>query len=294
MRTIPASELIINGDGSIFHLHVKPEQISDTVILVGDPSRVDLVASHFDSIECDITSREFHTITGMYKGKRLSCVSHGIGTDNIDIVATELDALVNVDFETRQVKEKHTTMTLVRIGTSGGLQTISHIGSYVASRRSLGFDGMLNYYELPEGTVDEAFEKSFMQHTNWNSRLATPYAVKANEELYNQIAFDMVAGVTISAPGFYGPQGRYVRAKLNDPELNAKIQSFSYAADYETPEVITNYEMESSALAGMGLLLGHKALTVCLIIAGRVAKNMNTDYKNNIDSLITVVLDRLV
>lgn len=288
MRKIEPSELIINEDGSIFHLHVKPSQIATTVILVGDPNRVDMVAAHFDSKECEVSSREFHTITGMYHGKRISCVSHGIGCDNIDIVVTELDALVNIDFETREVKQDHTTLTLVRIGTSGGLQTVSPVGSFVASCRSLGFDGMLNFYDLGEGVVDTDFENAFMKHVQWNPRLTTPYAVKASQKLIDKIAFDMVPGVTISASGFYGPQGRFVRAKLADPELNAKIETFRYGK-----ELITNYEMESSALAGLSRLLGHEGLTVCLIIAGRVAKNMNTNYKNNINDLVQIVLDRV-
>lgn len=288
MRTIPASELIINADGSIFHLHVKPEQLATTIILVGDPERVTMIASHFDSIECEVSSREFHTITGMYKGKRLSCVSHGIGPDNIDIVVTELDALVNVDFATRTEKPEHTTLTLVRIGTSGGLQDISPVGTYVVSKYSMGFDGVLNYYKTPEGMLEMGMEKAFCSHVNWGARLMAPYCVKADEELVERIGFDMVKGITIAAPGFYGPQGRYVRAPLAFPELNEKIMSFEYQGD-----VITNFEMESSMVAGLGKLLGHKAMTVCAIIAGRVAKNMNTDYKGSIEGLVAKVLERI-
>ncbi|HPW90731.1 MAG TPA: nucleoside phosphorylase [Paludibacteraceae bacterium] len=288
MRVIPASELIINADGSIFHLHVKPEQIATTIILVGDPERVNLVASHFDTIECDIISREFHTITGTYKGKRISCVSHGIGPDNIDIVVTELDALVNIDFATRTVKPEHTELTLVRIGTSGGLQDISPVGAYVVSKYSMGFDGVLNYYDAPESMLEMGMEKAFRTHVNWGERLMAPYCVKADEELVERIGFDMVKGITIAAPGFYGPQGRYVRAPLAFPELNKKIMSFEYNGD-----VITNFEMESSMVAGLGKLLGHKAMTVCAIIAGRVAKNMNTDYKGSIEGLVAKVVERI-
>ncbi len=288
MRVIPPSELIINGDGSIFHLHVKPEQIATTIILCGDPNRVTMIASHFDSIECEVSSREFHTITGMYKGKRLSCVSHGIGPDNIDIVLTELDALVNIDFATRTVKPEHTTLTLVRIGTSGGLQEISPVGTYVVSKYSMGFDGVLNYYKLPEGLINLEMEKAFCKHVDWNTRLAQPYCVKADEELVERIGFDMVKGITIAAPGFYGPQGRYVRAEPADMDLNKKIQSFEYEGD-----VITNFEMEGSMVAGLGKLLGHKAMTVCAIIAGRVAKNMNTDYKGSVEGLVEKVLERI-
>ena len=288
MRTIPASELIINSDGSIFHLHVRPNQIATTILLCGDPKRVDLIASHFDSIECDITSREFHTITGMYRGRRISAVSHGIGCDNIDIVVTELDALVNIDFATRQEKAEHTTLTLVRIGTSGGLQECSPVGSYVVAAKSMGFDGLLNYYEEPDGVLDLDLEAAFCQHVGWNHRLPAPYVVSADSELVNRIGHDMVKGITIAAPGFYGPQGRYVRARPADINLNSKIQSFEYQGWQ-----ITNFEMESSALAGMSALLGHKAMTVCAIIAGRVSHNMNTDYKGSIESLIKIVLERI-
>lgn len=288
MRTIPASELIINNDGSIFHLHVRPDQIATTILLCGDPKRVDLIASHFDTIECDISSREFHTITGTYRGKRLSCVSHGIGCDNIDIVVTELDALVNIDFETRQEKAEHTTLTLVRIGTSGGLQECSPVGSYVVAAKSMGFDGLLNYYEVPDGIFDLDIETAFCNHVGWNRRLPAPYVVSADAELVERIGHDMVKGITIAAPGFYGPQGRYVRARPADIDLNSKIQSFRY-----NEWQITNFEMESSALAGMSALLGHKAMTVCAIIAGRVSHNMNTEYKGSIEGLIKIVLDRI-
>ena len=288
MRTIPASELINNNDGSIFHLHVRPDQIATTILLCGDPKRVDLIASHFDTIECDISSREFHTITGTYRGKRLSCVSHGIGCDNIDIVVTELDALVNIDFATRQEKAEHTTLTLVRIGTSGGLQECSPVGSYVVAAKSMGFDGLLNYYEVPDGMFDLDIETAFCDHVGWNRRLPAPYVVSADPELVNRIGHDMVKGITIAAPGFYGPQGRYVRARPADMELNSKIQSFRY-----NEWQITNFEMESSALAGMSALLGHKAMTVCAIIAGRVSHNMNTEYKGSIEGLIKIVLKRI-
>lgn len=290
MRVIPPSELIINEDGSVFHLHIKPEHLADTVVLVGDPARVSMVASYFDkgSVECDIQSREFHTITGKYKGKRITCVSHGIGTDNIDIVLTELDALANIDFSSRTEKLQKKSLTLVRIGTSGGLQPFCPVGSYVVARRSIGFDGLLNFYELPEGVIDLDFEREFCRHTGWSERLASPYVVSADEELVSRVGEGMVMGVTISAPGFYGPQGRCVRIPLADPCLNEKIMSFDYNG-----EKITNFEMESSALAGLAKLLGHKAMTVCCIIAGRVDKSMNTNYKGSISGLIETVLERI-
>lgn len=290
MRVIPPSELIINEDGSVFHLHIKPEHLADTVVLVGDPARVSMVAGYFDegSVECDIQSREFHTITGKYKGKRITCVSHGIGTDNIDIVLTELDALANIDFSSRTEKPHKKSLTLVRIGTSGGLQPFCPVGSYVVARRSVGFDGLLNFYELPEGVIDLDFEREFCKHTGWSERLASPYVVSADEGLVSRVGEGMVMGVTISAPGFYGPQGRCVRIPLADPCLNEKIMSFDYNG-----EKITNFEMESSALAGLAKLLGHKAMTVCCIIAGRVDKSMNTNYKGSISGLIETVLERI-
>lgn len=287
-RIIPSSELIINADGSVFHLHLRPEQLADTVILVGDPARVDMVASFFDKIELDVASREFHTITGVYRGKRISCVSHGIGTDNIDIVLTELDALKNVDFNTREIKSKFTQLTLVRIGTSGGLQPFCPVGSNVVSCRSIGFDGLLNFYSIPEDYIDLDFESAFCEYVGWGNRLASPYVVSADEDLVEKIGKDMVKGVTISAPGFYGPQGRYVRLPLAFPLLNEKIGSFEYKG-----ERITNFEMESSALAGLARLLGHKAVTICNIIAGRVDKSMNTEYKGGMAELIKIVLERL-
>ncbi len=289
MRKIASSELIINEDGSVFHLHIKPEQLADTVVLVGDPSRVDMVASYFDAVECDIQSREFHTVTGTYKGKRITCVSHGIGTDNIDIVATELDALANIDFATRQEKTTHRQLTLVRIGTSGGLQQECPIGTYVVSRRSIGFDGLLNFYQTPDGVLDLDFEEAFCDFVGWNPRLPRPYSVLADNELVERLGFDMFKGITISAPGFYGPQGRYVRLKPIDENLNRKIETFRYNG-----EIIANFEMESSALAGLAKLLGHKAVTICLIIAGRVSKEMNTEYKGSMEGLVKTVLDRLV
>lgn len=287
---IQPSELPINSDGSVFHLHLKPGQISDKIILVGDRERVDLVATFFDSnsIECNVCNREYHAITGKYKGKRLTCISHGIGIGNIDILMTELDALVNVDLNTRTLKDEHTTLTFVRVGTCGSLQNDCPIGSFVVSKRSIGFDGMLNYYELPEGTIDLDFEEKLCDSLNWNKRLPRPYVVSADNELVDRIGDGLVKGCTISAPGFYGPQGRVVRLNPIDTEINSKIQSFDYNG-----ERITNYEMESSGVAGLAKLLGHKAVTVCNIIAGRVDKTMNTNYHGSMEDLIKIVIDRI-
>ena len=288
-RTIPSSELIINSDGSIFHLHLRPEQLSDRVFLVGDPARVDMVASRFDSIECNVSSREFHTITGAYKGKRISVVSHGIGTDNIDIVLNELDALANIDFETRQEKDTFRQLTLVRVGTSGGLQDETPIGTYVAAEHSIGFDGVIYFYADTERIRKRAFEEALISQLDWHIEGLRPYVVAADKSLIQQICQDdVLRGNTIAANGFYGPQGRQLRLPLQDPQLNQKIQAF----DFEGYR-LTNYEMESSSLAGLAALMGHRAMTVCCIIAGRKAQNMNTDYKGSIEGLIDLVLDRI-
>lgn len=288
MRTIPSSELIINGDGSVFHLHIRPDQLSDKIIVMGDPERVGLTASFFDSIECEVQSREFRTITGTYKGKRITALSHGIGPDNIDIVITELDALVNVDFATRKVKETLKHLSIVRVGTSGGLQPHCPIGSYVVAQRSIGFDGVLNYYSGRNDIADLGFEKSFKEYTGWSPLHCSPYVVKADESLVEQIGHDMIKGTTISAIGFYGPQGRYVRMPLANPDLNSKIESFEYDG-----LKITNYEMESAPLAGLGRLMGHRVMTVCAIIANRLAGDSNSNYKGSVEDLIRTVLDRI-
>ena len=287
-RIISPDQLPVNADGSIFHLYLKPEQLADKVVMMGDPERVPVVASYFDSIEFDRQSREFRTITGSYKGKRITALSHGIGCDNIDIVMTELDALANIDLHRREVKPDFRRLTLVRIGTCGGLQPFVPIGSYVASEISMGMDGLLFFYEGGEALNNFELTEQFVQHVQWNHLLAVPYFVYSDKELLEQIAFDMVKGITISANGFYGPQGRHVRLGLTDPEQNARIESFNCQG-----VKICNYEMESAALAGLSALMGHKALTVCLVVAGRYAGDMNTDYKSSFDGLITKVLDRI-
>ena len=292
MKTYPESELIINPDGSIFHLHVRPEQLADKVILVGDPGRVALVASHFESKECEVESREFRTVTGLYQGKRITVLSTGIGCDNIDIVMNELDALANIDFATRTDRPEHRTLELVRIGTCGGLQPFTPEGTFVASERSIGFDGLLNFYGGRDQVCDLAFEAEFVKHMAWkgNQCIPHPYVVRANAELIDRIAGEeMVRGVTIAAGGFFGPQGRRLRIPLADPQQNEKIMNFV------SPEGkrITNFEMESSALAGLSLLLGHKAMTCCMVIANRVAGKANPNYKNSSDNLIRLVLERI-
>lgn len=294
-KTFPPSELIINEDGSAFHLHIRPEQLANRVILVGDPDRVSTVASYFDNIEYDIQSREFHTITGTYQGKRISVLSTGIGCDNIDIVMNELDALANIDFNTRAEKETHQALTIVRIGTCGGLQPETPIGTFIASVKSIGFDGLLNYYAGRNDVCDIELEDAFTKHMNWSPQKGAPYVAVANSDLIEQIAgADMTRGITIACGGFYGPQGRQVRLKIQDPEQNTKIESFRYIDPKTHKELkVCNFEMESSALAGLSALLGHRAMTCCMVIANRYAKEMNTEYKNTINTLIQKVLERI-
>ena len=289
MKHFPESELIINADGSCFHLHLKPEQLADRVILVGDPARVNTVAAHFDSIECEVQSREFHTITGNYKGKRITCQSHGIGCDNIDIVMNELDTLANIDYETRTERPEHRTLTCVRIGTCGGLQPFTPTGCFVASVKSIGFDGLLNYYAGRNEVCDIQLEYAFKKHMAWNPLKGAPYVAISDADLVEQIAGDdMIRGYTVSCGGFYGPQGRQLRIPLEDPRQNEKIESFEYDGMH-----ICNFEMESSALAGLASLLGHRAMTCCMVIANRYTQKMNTEYKNSIDTLIEKVLERI-
>ena len=288
MRTIPSSELIINGDGSIFHLHLKPEQLADIVILVGDPGRVAMIAEYFDERECEVSNREFKTVTGTYKGRRMTVLSTGIGIGNIDICVTELDALANIDFATRQVKEEFRQLTFVRLGTSGAIQRDIEFGDVIFSRTSLGFDGLLSYYEGRDGVCDLALENAFVEHTNWYSKLPAPYFVNAHTELFEHFKDVTKEGITIAAPGFYAPQGRWVRLRPHDVTLNEKIESFNFEG-----RRITNFEMEGSALAGLAALMGHRAATICTIIAQRVAKDACTDYKPFVRRMIEIALDKL-
>ena len=286
---IPESELIFNPDGSVFHLHLTPEQLTDRIILVGDPARVNMVAEFFDTRIFEVSSREFHTIGGTYKGKPIMCLSHGIGPDNIDIVINELDALANIDFKTREVRDQKRVLTLVRIGTSGALQPELSLGTPVIAEKSIGFDGVLNYYAGRNDVADLDFEKDFCEHTGWNPLWAKPYVVDADPELVERIgADDMVRGNTISAVGFYGPQGRELRLPLANPDLNRRIEEFRHNG-----RKVTNYEMESAPLQGLGKLMGHKAMTVCSIIANRFNTEANPNYKDGIRSLIATVLERI-
>ena len=285
------SELIINLDGTIFHLHLKPEQLADKVILVGDPSRVSLVASHFDTRECEVENREFKTITGTYKGKRITVLSSGIGCDNIDIVMNELDALANINFKTRYDNLTPRQLEIVRIGTCGGLQENTPLGTFVCTQKSIGFDGLINFYAGRNKVCDLNFEQAFLLHMGWRGStcIAHPYVVDCDKELIERIdKGDMVRGVTVAAGGFFGPQGRELRIPLADPSQNEKIRNFEYQGLR-----IANFEMESSALTGLARLMGHKALTVCMVVANRTRKEASTEYRRQIDELIVKVLDRI-
>ena len=289
---IPESELIINGDGSVFHIHLKPEELADNVIMVGDPSRVDMIGEYLTDIEFRHESREFVSITGKRNGKRITALSHGIGPDNIDIVMTELDALANVDFQTREVKPVHKSLNILRIGTSGALHADIPLGSYVMAHISVGFDGVMNWYAHREKVTIPAVEEAFKKHMNWEPTLPSPYFVKASPKIIDLLKDVTVKGVTISAPGFYGPQGRVVRVPLAMPDMLENIESFRFTEDGQDYK-ITNFEMESSPLAGLAAHLGHNASTVCCIIANRYLQSSNPDYKPAIRKLVELCVDRM-
>jgi uridine phosphorylase len=273
----------------VFHIHLTPEQLTDRIILVGDPGRVNMVAEFFDTRTFEVSSREFHTIGGTYKGKPIMCISHGIGPDNIDIVINELDVLANVDFKTREIKKDFRQLTMVRIGTSGALQPELVLGTPVIATKAIGFDGVLNYYAGRNKVADLEFERAFCEHTNWNPLWAKPYVVDADPDLVEQIGRDdMVRGNTISAVGFYGPQGRKLRLDLANPDLNSRIESFRFG-----DRKVTNYEMESAPLQGLGKLMGHRCMTVCSIIANRVNTDARPNYKTAVRDLVATVLDRI-
>ncbi|OYT12258.1 MAG: phosphorylase [Bacteroidetes bacterium 4572_112] len=288
MRTIEESELIINPDGSIYHLHITPDQLADDIIVVGDPGRVETISQYFDNIEHKVYNREFVTHTGTYKGKRLTVLATGIGTDNIDIVMNELDALVNIDLKTRQVKPEHHSLNIVRLGTSGALQEFIPVDSFVFSSYGLGLDGLLNFYKDRDSVIDKEMTDEFYKFAKWNKDLTKPYIVKASESLEKKISAGMYKGITATAPGFYGPQGRVLRLELQNPEMNSSLEKFKY-----NNQSITNFEMETSALYGLGKMLGHQTATVCAIIANRYNKTYSEDYKETVNKLIKILIDRL-
>src|SRR5690554_154795 len=289
MTPIADSELILNPDGSVFHLHMKPKELAHRIILVGDPGRVAMVGGFFEEVLHQGSNREFVWKTGVFNKIMFTVLSTGIGTDNIDIVLNELDALVNIDFETRLKKKTHTTLQIVRIGTSGSLQQDLPVDSWLLSKKAIGFDGLLNFYARRNEVSDLPFEETFVEHTGWLKNLPAPYVVNADKNLLKDLSGGkMVEGVTISAPGFYGPQGRVLRLPLALPQLNEKISSFKYQG-----QIITNFEMECSAIYGLSALLGHRAATVCVIIANRWQGTYSKNYKQVIEYLVEYVLRRL-
>lgn len=288
MPVLKESELVINPDGSIYHLKVRPHDIAPQVILVGDPKRVDLIATHLDHIENRVSNREFVTVTGQYHQKRVTIMATGIGTDNIDIVMNELDALVNIDFSTRQVKPDHTRLHILRLGTTGAVQADIPVNSYIASRTGLGMDGLVHFYNTPPGLLDQPLAEAFREWTGWDARLPDPYAVEASSGFFEAMTSGMHEGITLTAPGFYGPQGRVIRLPLAHPGISDRILSFRFEG-----KRIVNFEMETSALYALGRMLGHEVLTVCLAIANRATGDFNAHYENHVSDLSILLLDRL-
>lgn len=289
MKGKEKSELIINPDGTIYHLKLKPENIAQTIIIVGDPNRVDQISGHFDDIELEVKNREFVTHTGTYRGKRLSVLATGIGTDNIDIVVNELDALVNYDLETRGLKKNPSMLNIIRLGTSGAIQEDIPLNSFIIAEYGLGLDGLIHFYEKGSEVQESKMEQAFIDHTKWSEILARPYIVKCSEFLMNKLGKNMISGITVTSPGFYGPQGRRLRLELKYPYINKLIESFEYNGSK-----ITNYEMETSALYAIAKMLGHNAITICAAIANRATGQFNENYKVIMDAYIVELLDKLV
>lgn len=288
MAPIAGSELILNPDGSVYHLHLKPENIADTIIVVGDPGRVKEISKHFDSIEFSVQNRELNTHTGTIGGKRLTVLSTGMGTDNLDIVINELDAVVNIDLAAREPKESHTRLNIIRLGTAGALQSDIEPGTFVASSYGMGMDGLLYFYEKGKSVMNAAMAEAFVNHVQWDKNLPGIYAVPCSDMLMEKLGRNLVHGITLTAPGFYGPQGRELRLKLAFPELNHLIESFSFEG-----KRIANFEMETSALYGLGKMLGHDTLTICSIVANRVNQTYAKDYHSDIERMVKLVLERL-
>jgi len=289
MSRIAESELIINPDGSIYHLHLRPEHIADDIIVVGDPQRVEIISNYFDKIEHKIYNREFVTHTGTINGKRITALATGIGTDNIDIVINELDAIVNIDLENRIPKKEHRSLNIVRLGTSGALQADIPVDSFVFSQYGLGLDGLLNFYENRDKVIDKELTEAFFEYSQWNNDLAKPYIVRGSTELEKRIADGMFKGITATAPGFYGPQGRVLRLPLMQKNINSSLENFQFKENR-----ITNFEMETSALYGLGGMLGHNTATVCAIIANRYTKTFSQNYKQTVVKLIELLLERMI
>ena len=288
-QPIPASQLVLNSEGAIYHLNLHPDQLADDVLLVGDPGRVEMISDFFDTIEVKRQNRELVTRTGYYHGKRISVISTGMGTDNLDIVMNELDALANIDLKTRMPKETRRTLNLIRIGTCGALQPdIPVENSYIATRYAIGLDGLLYFYEKNKEVNEIAIRDAFIEQMDYPKDLPTPYVVEGSKELFDRLAEGYIQGVTATAPGFYGPQGRTLRMHLAYPETNRKIESFNYQGWR-----VCNFEMESSALYGLGKMMGHNCLTICVAIANRVTEKFATDYHPYVKKLVINTLDRL-
>jgi uridine phosphorylase len=288
MKKIAESELVLNPDGSVYHLKLKPEHIADYVIVVGDQGRVEMISKYFNKIEFKIQNREFVTHTGYYNGKRITVISTGIGTDNIDIVINELDAAVNIDLQKRIPLKKHRTLNIIRLGTSGALQKDINVDSLVASSHGLGFDGLLNFYKNHSDVNDKKLLKAFIKHSHWPKNLNYPYIIPASNFLINSIAADLTKGITATACGFYGPQGRILRLQTTLPDINQLLTTFNHQ-----DKRITNFEMETSALYGLSALLGHNALTICTIVANRIQKKFSKDYKKSVDKMIQLTLNKI-
>lgn len=288
MTKLLPSELVLNDDNSVYHLKLHPHQIADTVIVVGDPGRVATISAYFDTIEYKVANREIVTHTGSLNGKRLSVLSTGMGTDNIDIVVNELDALVNIDLEHRTVKEEKRALNIIRIGTSGALQENIPVDSFIVSEYGLGLDGLMNYYEFNSNEHEKDILAAFHAQVNYASSFASPYLVKGSDQLINLFSDQMHSGITATAPGFYGPQGRVLRLALKENQLNEKLNSFNY-----NDLRIVNFEMETSAIYGLTKALGHNACTVCVAVANRFTNNFSKDYKSSVKKLIELVLTKL-
>ena len=288
-KELANSELILNPNGSIYHLKIRDEYVADTVILVGDPGRVAGLSSFFDEIEIKIENREFVTHTGYYKGKRITVISTGIGTDNIDIVLNELDAVVNIDLDKRIIRDNKRKLNIIRIGTTGGLQEELGVGSFVLSKVAAGLEGLMHFYRDGFTICDEKMEKAFVTHTEWFDKRPVPYFVHSDETLFKLLDHNVFSGITLSSPGFYGPQGRQLRLPVTDPELNDKMHNFSY-----NDMRITNYEMESSALFGLSSLLGHRSVSICAVIANRITGEFVKDHKKVVTGLIEFTLNRIL
>ena len=288
MNKIPETELILNPDGSVYHLHLHPENIAETIIVVGDQDRVSSISKHFDKVDFKIQNREFVTHTGSIGSKQITALSTGIGTDNIDIVLNELDAAVNIDLKERIAKKEHTSLNIIRIGTSGSLQADIPVDNFLLSTHGLGFDGLMNFYEVQQSAANEELVNAFIRHTDWKSNLARPYLFSGSDKLISKLEKGMFKGITATAPGFYAPQGRELRLKASMQGLNEKLTAFNFIG-----QRITNFEMETSALFGLGAALGHQCATVCAIIANRVTRQYSKDYKKVVDKLIEVVLERI-